>query len=135
MRKSKIIKKTTYSVDKENRVVICTIECDLGLVNHPAWCSLQDRFWTKGLPKVDWKGRFTVKGKSRCGLTDEFDESRGKLIALARAEAKMYRTAGKVFSLCGDGLGDLMVKCHETAESFFDSKHRSEMNLHELLEQ
>lgn len=76
---------TEFYVNEKKKTVACTI---VGLLNTP--CEFHFR---NDVPFVIESERFTATGVAKCSDTDVFDVERGKRIALAKAENKVYRKA------------------------------------------
>lgn len=114
MRNRVLIKKSSFHVDEANKVVVCTLECDMQLEKHPAWNAI-DRKMFKNIPYVSWDGEFIVKAKARCNATDTFDVETGKRIAEGRAKAKMFSISSKVYKLCSDALTKLAKECSNSS--------------------
>lgn len=114
MRNRVLIKKSSFHVDEANKVVVCTLECDMQLEKHPAW-NVIDSGMFKKIPHVDWKGRFITKAKARCNATDTFNAKTGKRIAEGRAKAKMFSISSKVYKLCSDALTKLAKECSNSS--------------------
>ena len=117
MRNSVHISKTEYHVDRENKVVLCTLYVDTQLSKHPAWVSISQDFFAKRFPFISYGGEFIVKAKARCNKEDEFDEVIGKRIAESRAKTKAYRTAYKFWSICAKNIGNMVKFCNSTASA------------------
>ena len=114
MRNRVLIEKSTFYVDKANKVVICTLECDMQLNKHPAWDAIDYRMF-KNFPNAHYYGKFTVKAKARCNATDTFDVETGKRIAESRAKAKMFNISSRVYKLCSDALTKLAKECSNSS--------------------
>ena len=97
MKNSVHILKTEYHVDKENKVVLCTLHVDTQLDKHPAWISISSDFFRKRFPFIGYSGEFIVKAKARCNENDLFDEVVGKRIAESRAKVKAYSIARRMW--------------------------------------
>ena len=117
MKNSVHISKTEYHVDKENKVVLCTLYVDTQLHKHPVWVSISRDFFAKRFPFISYGGEFIVKAKARCNKEDEFDEVVGKRIAESRAKAKAYRTAYKFWSICAKNIGNMVRFCNSTSSA------------------
>lgn len=114
MRNRVLIKKSSFHVDEANKVVVCTLECDMQLEKHPAWDAIDSRMFKK-IPHVDWKGRFIIKAKARCNAIDTFNAETGKRIAEGRAKAKMFSISSKVYKLCSDALTKIAKECSKSS--------------------
>ena len=82
MRTRIIMQKPKYSVNTDNKVVVCTIKCELDLLNVTNRMIVEDSKVFSKLPMVDEFGCFTVKAKSRCHPSDTFDIVKGRLSVL-----------------------------------------------------
>ena len=80
MRNKVLIEKPNFHVDEANKVVVCTLECDMQLHKHPAWNAIDYKMF-KSIPYVGWDGKFIVKAKASCNATDTFNVGTGKMIA------------------------------------------------------
>lgn len=98
--KTKVTIREEYKVIPQEKIVICILHCDLNLSETPGWYILDEKWWKKIYPYMDYSGRFTIKAKAKCHNSDEFDEEKGKRIALAKAKIKVYKIATKVFDIC-----------------------------------
>ena len=114
MRNRILIEKSTFYVDESNKVVVCTLECDMQLNKHPAWDAIDYRMF-KNFPNAHYYGKFTVKAKARCNATDTFDVETGKRIAESRAKAKMFNISSRVYKLCSDALTKLAKECSNSS--------------------
>lgn len=114
MRNRVLIEKSNFHVDGANKVVICTLECDMQLFKHPAWDAIDSRMF-KSIPYVSWNGKFIVKAKARCNATDTFDVETGKRIAESRAKAKMFNISSRVYKLCSDALTKMAKECSNSS--------------------
>ena len=114
MRNKVLIQKSSFHVDEANKVVVCTLECDMQLDKHPAWNSI-DCGMFKNIPYANWYGKFTVKAKARCNATDTFSVETGKRIAESRAKAKMFNTTSRIYKLCSDALTKLAKECSNSS--------------------
>lgn len=116
MRNRVLIEKSNFHVDETNKVVVCTLKCDMQLYKHPAWNAIDSKMF-KSLPYVNWEGKFIVKAKARCNATDTFSAETGKRIAESKAKAKMFNTAWKVYRKCEDALVDLAQECQKSSQA------------------
>ena len=114
MRNRVLIEKSTFYVDEVNKVVVCTLECDMQLNKHPAWDAIDYRMF-KNFPNAHCYGKFTVKAKARCNTTDTFDVETGRMIAESRAKAKMFNISSRVYKLCSDALTKLAKECSNSS--------------------
>ena len=114
MRNRVLIEKSTFHVDEANKVVVCTLECDMQLNKHPAWDAIDYRMF-KNFPNANYYGKFTVKAKVRCNATDTFDVETGRMIAESRAKAKMFNISSRVYKLCSDALTKLAKECSNSS--------------------
>lgn len=114
MRNRVLIEKSNFYVDGANKVVICTLVCDMQLFKHPAWDAIDSRMF-KSIPYVSWNGKFIVKAKARCNATDTFDVETGKRIAESRAKAKMFNISSRVYKLCSDALTKMAKECSNSS--------------------
>ena len=114
MRNRVLIEKSTFHVDEANKVVVCTLECDMQLNKHPAWDAIDYRMF-KNFPNAHRYGKFTVKAKARCNATDTFDVETGRMIAESRAKAKMFNISSRVYKLCSDALTKLAKECSNSS--------------------
>ena len=114
MRNRVLIEKSTFYVDEVNKVVVCTLECDMQLNKHPAWDAIDYRMF-KNFPNACCYGKFTVKAKARCNATDTFDVETGRMIAESRAKAKMFNISSRVYKLCSDALTKLAKECSNSS--------------------
>lgn len=124
--------KPVFKIDSANRVVVCTLKCDMQLYKHPAWRWIDSEVFKKKLPYIDYDGCFEVKAKARCNSTDTFDEETGKRIAESRAKAKMFRTAEKVYKLCTRHLLKLLASCSWTQDNCNQARLVEEDHIHDL---
>lgn len=114
MRNRVLIERSNFHVDETNKVVVCTLECDMQLNKHPAWRTINSDMF-KSIPYVSWDGRFIVKAKARCNATDTFDAETGKRIAESRAKAKMFNISSRVYKLCSNALTKLAKECSNSS--------------------
>ena len=114
MRNRVLNEKSTFYVDETNKVVVCTLECDMQLNKHPAWDAIDYRMF-ENFPNAHRYGKFTVKAKARCNATDTFDVETGKRIAESRAKAKMFNISSRVYKLCSDALTKLAKECSNSS--------------------
>lgn len=114
MRNRVLIEKSNFHVDGANKVVVCTLECDMQLFKHPTWDAIDSRMF-KSIPYVNWNGKFIVKAKARCNATDTFDAETGKRIAESRAKAKMFNISSRVYKLCSDALTKMAKECSNSS--------------------
>ena len=114
MRNKVLIQKSSFHVDEANKVVVCTLECDMQLDKHPAWDAIDCRMF-KNFPNACCYGKFTVKAKARCNATDTFSVETGKRIAESRAKAKMFNISSRVYKLCSDALTKLAKECSNSS--------------------
>ena len=114
MRNRVLIEKSTFYVDEVNKVVVCTLECDMQLNKHPAWDAIDYRMF-ENFPNAHRYGKFTVKAKARCNAPDTFDVETGKRIAESRAKAKMFNISSRVYKLCSDALTKLAKECSNSS--------------------
>ena len=114
MRNRVLIEKSTFYVDETNKVVVCTLECDMQLNKHPAWDAIDYRMF-ENFPNAHRYGKFTVKAKARCNATDTFDVETGRMIAESRAKAKMFNISSRVYKLCSDALTKLAKECSNSS--------------------
>ena len=124
--------KPVFKVDSVNKVVVCTLKCDLQLFSHPAWRCMDTDAFTKKLPCVSHTGRFEVKAKARCNSSDIFNEETGKRIAESRAKAKMFRTAEKVYNLCNKYLLKMAMACIITERNCCQARLVEEDHIRDL---
>ena len=109
--------KTTFHVDEVNKVVICSLECDMQMHKHPAYNCFSGEAFQKRMPLVRWCGEFTVRAKARCNTTDTFDIEKGKRLAESRAKAKMFSVAERVWQEIAQYLGNMVHECVKTAKA------------------
>ena len=114
MRNKVLIEKPSFHVDEANKVVVCTLECDMQLHKHPAWNAIDYKMF-KSIPYVGWDGKFIVKAKARCNATDTFNVGTGKMIAESRAKAKMFNISSRVYKLCSDALTKIAKECSDSS--------------------
>lgn len=114
MRNKVLIEKPNFHVDEANKVVVCTLECDMQLHKHPAWNAIDYEMF-KSIPYVGWDGKFIVKAKARCNATDTFNVGTGKMIAESRAKAKMFNISSRVYKLCSDALTKIAKECSNSS--------------------
>lgn len=114
MRNRVLIEKSNFYVDEANKVVVCTLKCDMQLDKHPAWNAIDYNMF-KSIPYVNWHGKFIVKAKARCNATDTFDVETGKRIAESRAKAKMFNISSRVYKLCSDALTKIAKECSNSS--------------------
>ncbi len=114
MRNRVLIEKTSFHVDEANKVVVCTLECNMQLEGHPAWNAIDSGMFKK-IPYVSWSGRFITKAKARCNATDTFSVETGRMIAESRAKAKMFNTSSRVYKFCSDALIKLAKECSSSS--------------------
>lgn len=111
------VTKTTFHVDEVNKVVICSLECDMQMHKHPAYYCFTDEAFKKKMPLVKNSGEFTVRAKARCNATDTFDVEKGKRLAESRAKAKMFSVAERVWQEVGQYLGKMANECARIAQA------------------
>ena len=114
MRNRVLVEKSHFHVDEANKVIVCTLWCNMQLDKYPAWDSIDYRMF-KCIPNVRWGGIFTVKAKARCSEVDTFDIEVGKRIAESRAKVKMYNIATRVYKLCSEALSKYAKECEYSA--------------------
>lgn len=114
MRNRVLIEKSSFYVDEANKVVVCTLECDMQLYSHPAWDAIDSKMF-KNIPYVKWNGKFIAKAKARCNAVDTFDAETGKRIAESRAKAKMFNVSSKIYKLCSDALAKMAEECSRSS--------------------
>ena len=114
MRNRVLIEKSNFYVDEANKVVVCTLKCDMQLDKHPAWDAIDYRMF-KNFPNAHYYGKFTVKAKARCNATDTFDVETGRMIAESRAKAKMFNISSRVYKLCSDALTKMAKECSNSS--------------------
>lgn len=105
---------TTFHVDEANKVVICSLECDMQMYKHPAYICFTDKAFKKRMPFVRWDGTFTVKARARCNTADTFDVKKGKMLAVSRAKTKMFSVAERVWQEVRQYLGKMANECAKT---------------------
>lgn len=132
MRNRVHVTETTYHVDESNKVVICTLKCDMQMHKHPAYYCFTGSAFEKRMPLVKYDGTFTVKGKARCNFSDKFDVEKGKKIAESRAKSKMFRTAEKVWNEVSRYIFNMMKECQITAGACAMAKSIEDKHLKEL---
>lgn len=132
MRNGIMITNTTYKVDKENKVVVCELKCDLQLEKHPAWEVIRPSMWEKKFPNISWDYSFTVRAKARCNNLDTFDEKKGKMIAESRAKLKMYSIAERLYSCCIKALRDAKDSCLNSSAACIDAMQVEKRHIKEL---
>ena len=116
MRNRVKITKASYIVNPEKKVVVCVLECDMQLQEHPAWCDIYPNMWAN-LPLVDNNGTFKVRAIARCDEEDTFDEEVGKRIAGSRAKGKAFATAAKVYKEIENYFLDCAALVNESVEA------------------
>lgn len=99
MRTRIIMQKPKYSVNTDNKVVVCTIKCELDLSTITNRVMVEDLRVFNKLPMIDDYGCFTVKAKSRCHPSDTFDIVKGRRIAESKAKIKAFHIAARAWSL------------------------------------
>ena len=114
MRNRVLIEKSNFHVDEVNKVVVCTLECDMQLHKHPAWYAIYYKMF-KSVPYVSRDGKFIVKAKARCNTTDTFNVGTGRMIAESRAKVKMFNISSRVYKLCSDALTKLAKECSNSS--------------------
>lgn len=114
MKNSVHISKTEYHVDRENKVVLCTLYVDTQLSKHPAWISISREFFAKRFPFISYGGEFIVKAKARCNKEDEFDEVIGKRIAESRAKVKAFSIAARMWECITRAMNAFALQCNTT---------------------
>lgn len=132
MRNRVMITNTTYKVDKENKVVVCELKCDLQFSKHPAWYVMRSEMWIKKFPDIGYIGEFTVKAKARCNSQDTFDEKKGKMIAESRAKLKMYSIAERLYSCCIKALKGAKDSCLDSLAACIDVMQIEKRHIKEL---
>lgn len=85
--------KTTYNCDITNRVVVCTIVCE---ISDPEYKFSDGITNSKHLSNKNMY-RFIVKGKARAHINDPWNETIGKRLAESRARLKAYEKAAKIW--------------------------------------
>lgn len=132
MKNRVLIEESNFHVDEENKVVVCTLKCNMQLEKHPAWDSITRKMFKK-LHYVDWRGKFIVKAKARCNTIDTFDVEVGKRIAESRAKVKMFRVACVVYRLCEDALYTLEKECRISSDACFLAMSKEADHVRELI--
>ena len=123
---------TKYFVDSNNKVVICTIDCDMQLNSHPAWDVINMNVWGKRFPNVSFAGDFTVKAKARCREGDIFDEKKGKMIAESKAKAKAYSIASRIYKSLHKYLIHQAMMCFRSYDACFTAETVEREHVKEL---
>lgn len=131
MKNGILITNTIYKVDEVNKVVVCTLKCDLQMHKKIDWYIDSTRF-IKYMPYVRRSGTFTVTGKARCNSSDVFDAELGKKIAESRAKAKMFKTGCKVWALISEYFEDNMNACLERAAACAFAEEHEQEHISEL---
>ena len=132
MKNRVLITESNFHVDESNKVVVCTLHCDLQLHKHPAWGSIDSEMF-KSLPNVSWSGKFIVKAKTRCNPSDTFNTEVGKRIAESRAKVKMFNTACKAYRRCKDAFADLSQECQKSYQACVAAMNIEDNHVNELI--
>lgn len=114
MKNRVLIEKSSFYVDEANKVVVCTLKCDLQLIKHPANSAISYEMFKK-IPYVTRNGEFVTKAKARCNAVDTFDAEIGMRIAESRAKAKMLHISSKVYKLCSEALTKMAEECSKSS--------------------
>lgn len=129
MRNKVKITKTTFHVDRENKVVVCKLECDMQLSEVVGI----DTDIRRKFPNVNWAGEFSVKAKSKCDRVDTFDELKGKRIAEGRAKIKMFSIAERVWEELAKKACKLVNECSNRSKACEEAKEAEENHIRELI--
>lgn len=124
MRTRIIMQKPKYSVNTDNKVVVCTIKCELDLYTVTSSIIIKDPKVSNKLPMIDDYGCFTVKATSRCHPSDTFDEVKGRRIAESKAKAKAFHIASRAWQIYAryymdilDTLDTLATNCEQIRDA------------------
>lgn len=116
MQKINIINTETI-VDKST--IIHTIEFEIYISEIPQWEIIKNIpaiydfiYLENDVNKVSRAVKFTVKGKSTCMDKDTFDETKGKHIAITRAQENLHRTLEKFYQGIFTAINNLLVPIH-----------------------
>ena len=120
-----------FHVNHEQKVVTCTVECEIDTYNHPAWRLIDLYSWVREFPKVD-KGKFTVKAKARCHDIDDFDETKGRHLAESRAKYKAYSIAYRYLRKCAASGAYFMEKLADTVNMLEHMCRKEDLHIAEL---
>ena len=112
--KNRVLMSSSYYIDETNKVVVCTLQCDVQFEKHKAYLYIFDSMYKKKLPYIKC-GSFEVKAKARCNASDTFNVETGKRIAESRAKAKAFRTAKKLWNEIVKSLKNAAKSCEDTA--------------------
>ena len=112
--KNGVVMSSSYHVDETNKVVVCTLYCNVQFGKHEAYFHIIEDMYKKKLPYIKW-GSFEVKAKARCNASDTFNVETGKRIAESRAKAKAFRTAKKLWNEIAKSLKKAAKSCENTA--------------------
>ena len=132
MKNSVHVSKTEYHVDKENKVVLCTLHVDTQLHKHPAWLSISREFFAKRFPFISYDGEFIVKAKARCNKEDEFDEVIGKRIAESRAKVKAFSIARRMWASITKAMKRFTLQCSNTMHACGEAETKEREHVKEL---
>lgn len=101
MQKINIIKAET-TVEKPT--IVHTIEFEIYMSEIPQWENIKNIpaiynfiYLENDINKVSRTLKFTVEGKSTCMDIDEWDEDKGKYIAITRAQINLHKTLNKFY--------------------------------------
>lgn len=127
------VKETKFHIDETNKVVICILDVDLQLSNHPSWEVIFTQSW-RHMPYIKGYGEFEAKGIARCNSDDIFDVERGKRIAESRAKAKAFDIASKVYLAIDNSLDKYKKAIESTLGACLIAKEVEEAHIEKLID-
>lgn len=110
----------TYTVKKEHRVVICTLQCS---ISDHARMVYQNPFIIQLFKKNDIdlvNGGFTVKAISKCDIADIFNPQFGKQLAFKRAKYKAFKKFIKFYNSLMDAVEKELSKNEKELGLYLD---------------
>ena len=122
MSKTKVVNKSEqFFVNKEKKTIVCTIDCEINLLEIEAVKRmLSDQYFCDLIASISYDPehnfgicKFKVSGKAKAAVEDEFDEEFGKRLAKTKAQEKAFITANEFYCKVGDFIHKLVLKDFE----------------------
>lgn len=128
----KVLKKH-YKVDSKNKVITCTLLCDMNFKGTSVYYDVYQNIWEKRFPFIKNDDTFKVIGKARCAEGDTFDETLGKRIAESRAKKKAFYIAARVWFECVKKFSSAYSTCMAYSEANYKAVDKEIKHLKELM--
>ena len=130
--KTGIKTESKFVVKPKDKVVICIMKVDMGIITPEWWFTLNPKWWAIKTPIVGSLGAFTVTAKARCSPNDVFNEAIGKKIAKSRAKIKAFKTAKNAWNCIAEVFIKKANKASRIADNCavmeeFEVKHVKEL--------